>query len=625
MGVLALASCVVLTGCGNKTDEAKIVIKDLPTNLVEGGSIDLKDYITVSGGNGGGYSINFDDESFAKITKESETKIILNEYGNVNFTVSYSGKTQDGTIVVGSEFYNSFIENVKNAGYDYGLIYFDEYDDPHWENYGERFIIDSYYSEDGYGGYLVGNDGNVYTFEETFDAMGEPVFSFSITGVEPNDLSLYSKPLSLPTSGYKVSKEVYEDESYSVLILNETEDGQVRDIFLNFFGYDEDSLDEFLDAYDLVISSLQIVENPIELNDGSVIMSYDAYAMVADNDETSPTYGQESYITDQMIVFDKDYMFKEDVENYIKNDGQPKSSFAVNVDAIADAVEKHNYQIDYSAYWYECSPNKEGTALVRGDKLNYNPFYDEETADQDSYGISDHFNAIGTFSAYVSESKTMVDVPNGPAYGLAEYLDAPKPEEITAWDYNYNPSTDKYETGSKEKSDTGYSLFHDGNLLKFYNFEFLSGKEVGEYGDVYSSMFINSCEEGKNVVTYKLSSKTCLELFNMLFYASIYDGEEPAATDWRPSSYKNFSAVSGFIFGVELIGGLYLSDIFDVTIVENYSSDGENLESISFEFVWTDVIEAGQNYEYYEYVMTANVDFTKCDMPDFTVVFPTTK
>lgn len=619
MGVLALASCVVLSGCGNKPEEAKIVIKDLPTNLIEGGSIDLKDYITVSGGNGGGYSINFDDESFAKITKESETKITLNDFGNVSFKVDYSGISQEATLVVGSKLMDDFAKGVTNAGYDYGLMYEDEYEDTHLENYGEKFIVDAFYSDDAMGGYLEGPDGNVYSFELTYDDQDEPVFSFSVSGMEPTFISDYAKPLDLPTYGYEVTKEEYKGQTYELLTLKEDSTGRVRSIFESFFSIDLDALDEMLEEEGFEVSSFQVMETELSSVSGEKVLAYDTYAMIKDIDPESQTFGQEYYCGNDVLIFNRDFLFKEDVQAYIDSGKQPSSSYEVNVDAIATAVSNHNYQIDYSANWYKCSVSADGTQLIRGAAMNENPFYDEAKADEDSNRISDHFNAIGDFSAYVTPTKTLVDVPNDNAYGLV----ANPATDNSAWDYAYDPESSTYKTGSAASADTGFGLWHEANYGAFYNYEFLAGVELDEDLTVYSGMFINSKDEDETTNTYTLASKSCYNLFSALFYNSIYDGEIPEDDDWKPSSYKTFTAVASFIFGVQLQGGLYLSDIFDVTIKETYSDSSKTtLDSLYIEFVWLDVIQTAKGYEYYQYVMSTNIDFTNCVMPEFDVVFP---
>lgn len=628
MGVLALASCVVLSGCGDKKEDPKIVIKDLPTNLVEGNSIDLKDYITVSGGSGGGYSINFDDESFEKITMESETKITLNELGNVVFKVDYSGISQEGTLVVGSRFLSEFVNGIKNAGLNYGVMYEDSYEEMHFENYGEKYIIDGYY-EDSYG-YLEGPDGIVYSFDLAYDEEDNPIFHFSLTGYEPASISEVSKELSLPTSGYVLSNEVDEKtgESYQLLTLEENDEGIVRNIFLDYFNWDEEDLDYVLEVNAIEITSFQVEEFLVEDEEtGETYSMYGTYGMVEATDSSSPIYGQGEQALDVYeLMLDENLLLLErkDVQTFIDNKIQPESSYSLNVDAISKAVDgveggdHGEFQITYSANWYKDTV-KNGE-LIRGKTpLAENPFVEDE--DADSYYIHDHFNFMGSFNAYVSSDKTMVDVLNAPAYGLAENKGPVEEEDRSAWNYSYNSESGKYEA----TTDTGFHIFDDAIIQKYYNYEFLSGKPVGEYGDIYSEMFINTKEydEVNNTCTYTLSSLSCYSLFFDLFGPrTIIDGSIPADDDWKPGSYKTLTAVGSFIFSVVVDDGVYLSDMFDVVVVESYDVDGETLNSISFEFSILGAVEGPSGYAYYEYVMTAVIDFTQCNIPEFDVVFP---
>ncbi|MBQ0009138.1 MAG: hypothetical protein KBS97_02565 [Firmicutes bacterium] len=605
MGILALASCVVLSGCGDK-EEAKIVISELPTNLVEGNQIDLKDYITVSGGTGG-YSINFDDDSFAKITQESETLITLNEMGNVSFTVDYSGKTQEGTLVVGSKMLNDFVSNVENVGYDYHNLYF-EYDDDmneiglHWENYGEKLYIDKYmdFESEEYdyiGGYAKAGDGIIYSFNEIHDG-DEVDFDFTLTGNEPLEMSEYSMQLNtiFPTSGYTVKKEVNEEtgESYSYLRLDENENGDVKRVFENFFGLNTKAIEQ----YGYEISGLEIVEDALVFDEELSLNVYVVYGM-------GNVEGEEGLLWDGFLSFDKDVFIKGNIQKYVDDEEIPESKYTLNIDAIEEAVQKHNYQIDYTYNWYNATVSSDGTKLIRGDALNRNPYVDPAEMEESGHYLYEFFNAFGGFSAYVQSDKIFVDVPNGTKYGLIE-------QSNVAWDYAYK--TDKYVA----TENLGRGMFSRQVNEKMYNFEFLSGIGLGdEEISVYDGMFINTKEKvSENEYKYTLSGLTAESLFTALFIESIFDGEYDPEDDIR-SHYNTIDVVAILMYEYEI------NQILDVEITEKYN--GSELTELIFDFAFIYYIEPEtpyDDYKYVEYVMSANVKFGQCDMPEFDVEFP---
>ena len=654
MGIFALASCVMLAGCGNnpgpdpkhehsfstdwKSDDANhwhecscgekadtaahldednngkcdvcshavpkkepvIEIAALPSDLVNGDEIDLADYITVQYGKGS-YSINFDDESFAKISLLTDTKIKLEATGTIKFTVDYSGKSKEGTLVVGSAFAKEFSNLVKNAGYDYAEIYQDEYDDYHWENYGEKFVIDLYYSENASGGYLEAPDKMVYSFELD-DTSSE--FTFSITGNEPEFISDYSKPLALPISGYEVCVEGEGSKAYEYLKLSENDEGVVRNIILDFFNIDERSLDAVLQTYNLAISSFQVIEDYVEVEDGVKMQIFDTYAMVKDLDPESETFDKELWLANTMLSFDKDFFFRDEVQAYIDSGEQPKSSYQLSVDKIAEAVNKHNYTVSYDYGWYDCSVSKDGTRLIRGEKRDDNPFVDELTTGD---LIHDYFNAIGSFDAYLGESKTFSDVPHENGYGLINGASG------EGFEYNGN-STDGYKAS---KESTGFDLYDPENDFLYYNYQFLTGVEIEEWPSVYAGLFINNkVDNGDGSYTYTLGGATAVDLFDCLFLESINDGAYPEVDP--DGNFPHFSLFDSLNKVAEFIleQGMYV--YLDVEITEKYDADA--LVGLTFDFCWFDADEDYSNY--YQYVMTADIDFTQCVMPEFDVNFP---
>lgn len=659
MGLFALASCVMLAGCGEnpgpgpdpdhqhsfstewKSDDSKhwhecscgekadeadhvdednngkcdacehsvpkkeplIEIKDLPTDLVNGDEIDLANYITVKYGKTSSYSINFDDESFSMITQLTDTKIRVDQSGTIKFTVDYSGKSQEASLVVGSKMVKDFVTAVKNAGYDYAEIYQDDYDDYHWENYGEKFIIDSFYTDEPAYGYLEAPDEKVYSYE--LDDEGN--FTFSITGNEPEFISDYSKPLDLPLSGYEVCVEGTGSKAFEYLRLDENDEGIVRNIILNFYNISEESLDAVLTEYNLSISSFQVIPDVLEIEEGVEMPIYDTYAFVIDNDPESQYFGEELWLSNTWLSFDSDFFFRDEVQAYIDSGEQPRSAFALDVEDIAIAINKHNYTITYDYGWYDCSVSPDGMSLIRGEKRDDNPFVDGSTT---GYYIHDYYNAIGSFNVYVGEDKTFSDVPHENGYGLINH----DVGEGVYEGYEYNGNSIEGYKASKES--TGFDLFDSENDFLYYNYQFLTGAEIEEWPSVYESLFINNMvDNGDGSFTFELGGASAFDLFDCLFLESVNDGAYPQAEEGENPSFALFNSLN---IVAEFILEQGMDIYFDLEITEKYS--GEDLVGLTFDFFCFD---ASEDYsEYYQYVLSADIDFTQCDMPVFDVNFP---
>ena len=599
MGLLALASCVVLSGCGGNKD-VSIKIADFPTDLVAGSKIDLKDYVTVSGGTGN-YSINFDDESFAKITKESETEITLNQYGTVNFTVDYSGKSVEGTINVGSLLLANYVKAAKDVGYNYATITFDEYGYlESWANYGEKYILDYTFSDDGQyyipGGYVEAPDGNTYSFVYTdYDDELEDYtdLEFSITGSEPN-IAEYSLPFSLPTSGFEVYSEIDETsgESYEYLVYPENDKGEVADIFENFLGLDMDLIASF--GYEP--SSIWIVADALgEEGSEDYMICYDILAMAKDES------GTEEYIFDMDVCFEESAFIDNLIKDYVMSGETPKSNYSFNKAAVATAIDTHNFTIDYSADWYNCVESSDKTELIRQDAIGANPFVTDET---DGMLIHDYFNAIGSFKAYVTQNQTFVDVPVEGKYGMINNTVV----DEKGYKYSYTTIDDVPGYYATSSGKTSFDMWHAANEGKYVNFSFLAGRDFSGQGGVYDSFFINAVEKKGNDTIYYLSGLTAEELFTDLFARAVSYSTYPTFKEDEPwLLFNTFDNVAKFCVDEDV--ARYFDTTITLTIVEGV------MTSMKLEFVWTDADDPYNPTAYYEYVMTATISFGSTTIP----------
>lgn len=602
MGLMALASCVVLSGCGGNND-VSIKIADFPTDLVAGNKIDLKDYVTVSGGTGN-YSINFDDESFAKITKESETEITLNQYGTVKFTVDYSGKSVEGTINVGSLLLANYVKAAKDVVYDYATMNFDQYGYlESWANYGEKYIAEYAFSDDGEfyipGGYVEAADGKTYSFvySDADDETGEYTdLEFSVTGSEP-DISEYSLPFSLPTSGFEVYSEIDETsgESYEYLVYPENDKGEVADIFENFIGLDM----EVVAQYGYTPSSIWIIadgltgftEDPDE-----ILVCYDIIAM-AKNKE-----GTEEYFYDMDVCFDDGAFFDDLIKDYVKSGETPKSNYSFNKAAVAAAIDTHNFTVDYSADWYNCSVSSDGSEITRKEAIGANPFVNEKT---DGTLIHDYFNAIGSFKAYVTENQTFIDVPADAKYGMINRV---VDDKTFGYKYNYTTIDNVPGYYATSSGKTSFNMWHEANEGKFVNFSLLAGRDFSGEGGAYDSFFINSVEKKDNNTIYYLSGLTAEDLFIDLFARAVSYSTYPTFYEDKPwLLFNTFDNVAKFCVDEDMVR--YLDTTITLTM-----NDGA-LSAMNFEFVWTDADDPSNPKVFYQYVLSANITFGSTSIP----------
>lgn len=612
---VTLTSCVMLTGCGNK-ETPKIEFKAFPTDLVIGSTIDLSQYISVSGGTGG-YSINFDDESFAKVSQVdgSNTTYLLEAYGDVKFNVKYSGISSDAAFNVGSKDLNEFISLANNAGYKYTTMTLDQTGSSFesFRNYGENYYIDQCFQEKNSklvcGGMLKASDEKVYSF---LSPDMDDNLQFQITGYEFEDISVVTHKLSFPETGYDVTIEKHDgksEESYSLL---EDETGRVSKLFEEFFGYSVSILAE----YSWIPYSIDFFKTELTL-DKTAIPVYVFYANILDNDPTSEEYGTVGYIGMQVLSFDQSTFFNQGIEKFI-SDRQgliyPESSYELNIEDIKNAVNNsgnHNFEISYTYNWYSIN-EKTGERVAA---LNKNPFVNEET---EGYYINEYLNAFGEFTAYVTEDQTLVELPASTAeiehnkpFGLVKNTSG----DQKAWMYAHDGS--KYVASSS----TNFAVHDPVNSVLLYNFDFLSGETLTLGCGAYDKLFINEVIENKkaNTVAYKFNGSTAPELFNWLFKGAVDDGVVPAYSDFPEEIrfdpefeyhmlFNTLSKVADFFVSDELYIGL------QVTLTETIV-DG-NITKLVIDYCWEDELE-NPDYSYtpYEYAMTATIEFGDCEIP----------
>lgn len=278
MGIFALASCVMLAGCGEKphehtfasewssnetehwhaatcehTDlkaevgahvdadgnlncdvcekelpapEAKIVIHDLPAEVTVGDTIDLKDYIKTK--DDAAFDVNFDDDSFTLVDVDG-TKVTAAKEGDVSFVASCGGEDVEATFSILSVSRKKFLDYTEGVGYNYATWY-DDFDYETEEYLGT--VLDSVHNDeyvklptDLWGG-AQGGIAHINDHYYFFDCDDDFTTATALPGyVSSNIFKSYNAPIELndelfDTVQLKKSVLGFETEA---LVLNDSE------------------------------------------------------------------------------------------------------------------------------------------------------------------------------------------------------------------------------------------------------------------------------------------------------------------------------------------------------------------------------------------------------------------
>lgn len=185
---LALASCVMLSGCKTKDKPEEPVIPDpdpsmvidgLPEKVHVGDSVNLDSYVSLTSLSS--FSVEIADESADLVSIEGHTVTVLAE-GEIKFTVKAGELSKDCSVVSMYEIRDQLIEYFKGVGRNYTVYIFDPLTDDQGQITGEFELGDildhtenyifSYFrwSNDASGGFLRfgEDDKDAYEFSVPF-------------------------------------------------------------------------------------------------------------------------------------------------------------------------------------------------------------------------------------------------------------------------------------------------------------------------------------------------------------------------------------------------------------------------------------------------------------------------
>lgn len=280
LGVLALASCVMLAGCNNggtdpepapKPDpdptpvvEVEIRVSELPEILTAGDVLDLEEYVTVF--HASSYTVELKEESKAFATVDGH-KITVTGEGPIDFVIKAGDKTKECFVNGLSEVRSRLAKAFENCGKNFSamqLIYLTAEEAAYYEMGDEAgyFLYDRVFHGDGFaiteswdyddqgyplaGGFINLGDNEVYamTYNETTrkyvaDNYVYPSYYTDIFSPEfPVDFS------SLPL--------VYDEEVEDFYLLLEGTDARdaAESMFMMFNGQYTPYHDESHETYD---------------------------------------------------------------------------------------------------------------------------------------------------------------------------------------------------------------------------------------------------------------------------------------------------------------------------------------------------------------------------------------
>lgn len=340
LGALALASCVMLTGCKNKPEELpkeiEVIISGLPEVAIVGKEYDLDQYVTVKNSSES-YTIEIASESASKATVTGHKFTALDE-GEIKFTVKLGGKSAEGSVLAHSEIREVLIGLQKGMGHVYTVFDLAQGDVIlHGDGYiqTQMWDYDETYEESLPGGFLKfpGVDG-VYLYTEVIDDVvdeeyvyamdvGEEIISNSILEYYNGDVTTDFSDLVNLKREFDSSLVEEGEPALEVLTLK----GQAaRDFAENSFFLPNGSYTFYTDesrttTYDAAITKLEFTVDDIGTEESPILVAdVLSFAEVLDDESESeePVY-VETIIDEYYMTIDEHFLGDPMVEEFLED------------------------------------------------------------------------------------------------------------------------------------------------------------------------------------------------------------------------------------------------------------------------------------------------------------------
>lgn len=604
----ALLSCVLLAGCSvqdlkfwekidfdklmfwKKEEEQKptpveksIEISEIPA-IVVSEELDLSKYVTCSGGTGDfRVTVGESAKDFAG-TDVTGKKIFAEHSGEVPFTVTYSGVSKEGSVKFVSEDYAEFLDESQNAGYEYGVYFYDNnFYEAGFNNYAENFYID-WFTGEGYVDY----EGTVYGFA-LIEGVEEWGVQYTLTGSEPESIAEVSLPFMFPAESLK-----------SVYVPEQTVDGEFYEAYESIICDDLDVIYTFSESIlgfpEYVYEANELTPKYVEFyyeeftdNEGNIYPAWDACMFIDYVDDGELV---EDALFDVVTFCFGEYWYDGmDIlaETLSKNKPEGKDISFV-VDLINEALDVHNFTVIYSADWYSVNETT-GARTALGE----NPFVYEGAVGLGSM-INHYLNKIGSISAYVTETQTYVENEDAKhSYGLV-YKDGVyvyEGEEHLAF-----------------KLSEDESIFAEGLRGEKENYLFMDS--------AFETAFINGFNDMDATTLYfTFNAATAGSLFEDLFIGAL---PLPAQIDEEiKDDIEYLAQFNNFSYTADMLANRGTVNLLKYLNVEAAVTFNESdVVGLTLSFVWEDYDE---NDNYLNYIMSVTfTDFGTTEIPGEIVV-----
>ena len=309
LGALALASCVMLTGCKNKPEELpkeiEVIISGLPEVAIVGTEYDLDQYVTVKNSSES-YTIEIASESASKATVTGHKFKALDE-GEIKFTVKLGGKSAEGSVLAHSQVRETLIGLQKGFGHKYTVFDLGQedtllHDDGYLQT--QHWDVDKTYQVYLAGGFLkFPNHDGVYQYTEIIADIedDEPVYEVEIDeGIYSNALmEYYNSDVETDFSDLVNLKREFDssvvkegEPALEVLTLKgkAAREFAENSFFLPNGTYTFYTDDTYTETYDAPITKLEFLVDDIGTEEAPIIVTdVLAFAEVYPDDDTSET------------------------------------------------------------------------------------------------------------------------------------------------------------------------------------------------------------------------------------------------------------------------------------------------------------------------------------------------
>lgn len=567
VGTLALASCVMLSGC-NLFKKKVLSVADLP-HLVAGEQFDLQSYVTAQGYKGS-FSVVPSEESKGFLTvDESGTKITASHSGDIKFTVNYGKLSAEVAAVVDSKEYVEYAKITKEKVYEFEITKFDlSSGDP---ALGENFTKDYYlYAEPSsssvsYGG-MTSIDGRVFSFSLAVGEDSVEVDQFFISGGEPESMESICRAFPLTGENGK-SKYIPAEGNYEAYeAISFTDEKLVEEATDYIFGYSK----SLLANNGFAEKEIQMSYEEDTLEDGSKIGYYFLVLLCEyKNDEGQTEVGGIDYCA---VSLGSDAVWFPGLEEEFPSTKPASAAVAADFEYIQSVLAGENYTLSFGSGWEE----KVGTGEWADYTSTINPFleekvrkafgfYDEEE-DTLGYYIADYLNANDSGSIFVRPDQTLsYHVVGGVGYDIGGLV------EHDGDVYSYKPHATIASTYAATKVAQSAEISSPALAGSPYSLQFLNG-----FGDVFYNARMDLGEGG---IAYEFAYNEAYDVFHALFCRAF-----PEVIAYK--SYSQCSSSEEFVLQCEDIGNMFALLDEDFATLECYLFINQATGSIGVQFTY---------------------------------------